>query len=78
MVPNTDLVPPSGILSGYRSGYDPAQAYTVDPDPVEIVCSTLTFIDYHSQKLWVSPLKIKDHVLTIFMELHARVEIEIS
>ena len=33
------------------------------------------FIDDHSQKLW-APLKTTDHVLSVFKELHARVERE--
>ena len=34
----------------------------------------MKFIDDHSQKLWVSPLKTKDHVLSVFKELHVRVK----
>ena len=36
----------------------------------------VTFIDYHSRKLWVSSLKRKDQVLSVFKEFHARVERE--
>ena len=36
----------------------------------------VTFIDDHSRKLWVSPLKTKDQVLFIFKEFHARAERE--
>ena len=34
----------------------------------------VTFIDYHNRKLWISMLKTKDRVLSIFKEFHARVE----
>ena len=34
------------------------------------------FINDHNQKLWVSPLKTKDQVLSIFKEFHVRVERE--
>ena len=36
----------------------------------------MTFIDYHNQKLWASPLKTKDQVLAVFKELNARVQRE--
>ncbi|WVZ00881.1 hypothetical protein V8G54_026950 [Vigna mungo] len=36
----------------------------------------VTFIDDHSRKLWVYPLKRKDEVLRIFKEFHASVERE--
>ena len=36
----------------------------------------MTFIDDHSGKLWVSPLKTKDQVLSVFKEFHARAERE--
>ena len=36
----------------------------------------VTFIDDHNRKLWVSPLKTKDQVISILKELHARVERE--
>ena len=36
----------------------------------------MTFIDDHSRKLWVLPLKTKDQVISVFKELHARVERE--
>ena len=36
----------------------------------------VTFIDDHIQKLWASPLKTKDQVLSVFKEFHARVERE--
>ena len=36
----------------------------------------VTFIDDHNQKLWVSLLKMKDQVTSIFKEFHARVERE--
>ena len=36
----------------------------------------VTFIVDHKWKLWVSPLKMKDQVLSIFKEFHARVERE--
>ena len=36
----------------------------------------MTFIDDHNRKLWVSPLKTKDQVLSVFKEFHARVERE--
>ncbi|WVZ17355.1 hypothetical protein V8G54_010337 [Vigna mungo] len=36
----------------------------------------VTFIDDHSKKLWVYPLKRKDEVLRIFKEFHASVERE--
>ena len=38
----------------------------------------VTFIDDHSRKLWTAPLKTKDQVLSVFKELHARVERETS
>ena len=38
----------------------------------------VTFIDDHNQKLWVSLLKMKDQVTSIFKEFHARVERETS
>ena len=38
----------------------------------------VTFIDDHRQKLWVSSLKMKDEVLSVFKEFHARVERETS
>ena len=38
----------------------------------------MTFIDDHNRKLWVSPLKTKDQVLSVFKEFHARVERETS
>ena len=31
----------------------------------------VTFIDGHTRKLWVSPLKTKDQVLSVFKEFHA-------
>ena len=34
----------------------------------------VTFIDDHSRRLWATPLKTKDQVLSVFKELHARVE----
>jgi len=34
----------------------------------------VTFIDDHSRKVWVYPLKMKDQVLQVFKELHASVE----
>ena len=34
----------------------------------------VTFIDDHSRKLWATLLKTKDQVLSVFKELHARVE----
>ena len=34
----------------------------------------VTFIDDHSRRLWATPLKTKDRVLSVFKELHARVE----
>ena len=34
------------------------------------------FIDDHNRKLWVSPMKTKDQVLSVFKEFHARVERE--
>ena len=36
----------------------------------------VTFIDDHSRKVWVYPLKTKDQVLQIFKEFHASVERE--
>ena len=36
----------------------------------------VTFIEDHTMKLWVSMLKTKDQVLTVFKEFHARVERE--
>ena len=36
----------------------------------------MTFIDDNNRKLWVSPLKTKDQVLSVFKELHARMERE--
>ena len=36
----------------------------------------MTFIDDHSRTLWVTPLKTKDQVLSVFKDLHARVERE--
>ena len=36
----------------------------------------VTFIDDHSRKLWVSVLKTKDEVLTVFKEFQARAERE--
>ena len=36
----------------------------------------VTFIDDHSRRLWATPLKPKDQVLSVFKELHARVERE--
>ena len=36
----------------------------------------MTFIDDHSRKLWAYVLKTKDQVLSVFKELHARVERE--
>ena len=36
----------------------------------------VTFIDDHNRKLWVSPLKTKDQVLSAFKEFHVRVERE--
>ena len=36
----------------------------------------VTFIDDHSRKLWVSPLKTKDQIMPVFKEFHARVERE--
>ena len=36
----------------------------------------MTFIDDHSRRLWATPLKTKDQVLSVFKELHARVERE--
>ena len=36
----------------------------------------MTFIDDHNRRLWVTPLKTKDQVLSVFKELHARVERE--
>ena len=38
----------------------------------------VTFINDHSCKLWVSTLKTKDQVLSVFKELHVRVEREIG
>ncbi|WVZ15791.1 hypothetical protein V8G54_013357 [Vigna mungo] len=38
----------------------------------------VTFIDDHSRKLWVYPLKRKDEVLRIFKEFHTSVERETS
>ena len=34
------------------------------------------FIDDHSRKLWATPLKTKDQVLSVFKEFDARVERE--
>ena len=34
----------------------------------------VNFIDDHNRKLWVSPLKTKDQVLSVLKEFHARVE----
>ena len=36
----------------------------------------VTFIDDHNQKLWASPLKTKDQVLSVFKEFHTRLERE--
>ena len=36
----------------------------------------VTFIDDHSRKMWVSPMKTKDQVLSVFKEFHARAERE--
>ena len=36
----------------------------------------VTFIDDHSRRLWATPLKTKDQVLSVFKELHARVQRE--
>ena len=36
----------------------------------------VTFIDNYNWKLWVSTLKTKDQVLSVFKEFHARVERE--
>ena len=36
----------------------------------------MTFKDDNNRKLWVSPPKTKDQVLSVFMEFHARVEME--
>ena len=36
----------------------------------------VNFIDNHSRKLWAYVLKTKDQVLSVFKELHARVERE--
>ena len=36
----------------------------------------VTFIDDHSRRLWATPLKTKDQVLSVFKELHARMERE--
>ena len=36
----------------------------------------VTFIEDHNRRLWATPLKRKDQVLSIFKELHARVERE--
>ena len=36
----------------------------------------MKFIDDHSWKLWVSQLKTKDRVLSVFKEFHARAERE--
>ena len=36
----------------------------------------VTFIDDHNRRLWATPLKMKDQVLSVFMEIHARVERE--
>ena len=38
----------------------------------------MTFIDDRNRKLWATPLKTKDQVLSVFKELHARVEREIG
>ena len=34
------------------------------------------FIDDHNGKLWIAPLKTRDQMLSVFKELHARVERE--
>ena len=36
----------------------------------------VTFIDDHIRRLWATPLKTKDQVLSVLKELHARVERE--
>ena len=36
----------------------------------------VTFIDDHSRRLWATPIKTKDQVLSVFKELHARVKRE--
>ena len=36
----------------------------------------MTFIDNHTRRLWATPLKTKDQMLSVFKELHARVERE--
>ena len=36
----------------------------------------VTFIDDHNRSLWATQLKTKDQVLSVFKELHARVERE--
>ena len=36
----------------------------------------VTFIADHSMRLWATPLKMKDQVLSVFKELHTRVERE--
>ena len=36
----------------------------------------VTLIDDHNRKLWVSALKTKDQVLSVFKEFHGRVERE--
>ena len=38
----------------------------------------VTFIDDRSHKLWASPLKMKDQVLSVFKDFHVRVERETS
>jgi hypothetical protein len=36
----------------------------------------VTFIDDHSRKVWVYPLKTKDQVFVVFKQFHASVERE--
>ena len=36
----------------------------------------VTFIADHNRRLWATPLKTKDQVLSVFKELHSRVERE--
>ena len=36
----------------------------------------VTFIDDHNMRLWATPLKTKDQVLSVFKELHTRVDRE--
>ena len=36
----------------------------------------MTFIDDRIRRLWATPFKTKDQVLSVFKELHARVERE--